>query len=504
LDADAMRRSSAFNDRRAAALPEILLWPSIYPTCDDHGSQMTDHLSRFRSLHAAFTTAMLAAIKERLASGKLLYTEQDMYLLSEGAWTVRATKRAMPHKIPNIPNEDFPAKEADECAMEFYAQGIRKNYHMSTGDGKPVPNPTFEHARPVIMQEIVFPITHTIKMNNSYDVTAAQVEATLVEYIRAWLGKVDPQPDLAPLFNLDVEILPIRLAEGVTIEKLTTEKKTEFLNALGRLDTGIDVLEFARADCTLVFKSHLVLPQGNQHERDAGAQKTLGALITSLRLLKSENVGTMGLISVPQLSHFIVAKQTGPGDYEARNDWIWGERYILDPDDVIELTKIFGALSRDGFQIWKKLEFPLTRFNRSRQRTRPEDRILDFAICMEGTLLHDENTELAYRLALRAATLLRGKVDTVRTFKVMRCLYEIRSKIVHENKHFSDEAVRKKLPKVDPSADAFLTELDCTVRQVLLILIDRLGNSNTMNNICKELDEQIVTAVSGKVHPNAS
>lgn len=60
-----------------------------------------------------------------------------------------------------------------------------------------------------------------------------------------------------------------------------------------------------------------------------------------------------------------------------------------------------------------------------------ESSFLDFAIALEAALLQNSTTELSYRFGLYGALFLREELDPQETFKRLRNIYTVRSKIVH-------------------------------------------------------------------------
>jgi hypothetical protein len=73
----------------------------------------------------------------------------------------------------------------------------------------------------------------------------------------------------------------------------------------------------------------------------------------------------------------------------------------------------------------------VNRFNASYAKESSEDRIIDLTIALESSLLYESRGELAYKLSLRGATILRETFDVHETFRFLGKLYRYRSKIVH-------------------------------------------------------------------------
>lgn len=85
----------------------------------------------------------------------------------------------------------------------------------------------------------------------------------------------------------------------------------------------------------------------------------------------------------------------------------------------------------------QKIEYAIKRFRNSIERYSPDDpeRLLEYAIALEAIYLSDSNTErgeLTYRLRLRVARFLKEDYkDREEVFKLIRDLYDLRSKIAH-------------------------------------------------------------------------
>lgn len=60
-----------------------------------------------------------------------------------------------------------------------------------------------------------------------------------------------------------------------------------------------------------------------------------------------------------------------------------------------------------------------------------ESGFLDFTIALEATLLEDTQVELAYKFALYGALFLRAELPPAETFRRLRDVYSIRSRLVH-------------------------------------------------------------------------
>lgn len=98
-------------------------------------------------------------------------------------------------------------------------------------------------------------------------------------------------------------------------------------------------------------------------------------------------------------------------------------------DEVRALRPLYGALSPKAKTL---IDRSISRLNLACRRGSPADVALDAAIALETALGGGENTELTYRLALRAAFLLEtGTADRRAVWSQVKQLYKMRSKVVH-------------------------------------------------------------------------
>lgn len=113
------------------------------------------------------------------------------------------------------------------------------------------------------------------------------------------------------------------------------------------------------------------------------------------------------------------------------------------------------------------------------RRVSLEDRILDYSICLESTLLFGMRDELKYRLALRGAKLLGKHCDPQETFNKLKCLYDIRSKIVHDGHTFDTDEVEKEIKRIGLKPGEFNEATDLLMRQILTAIISKRLHGET-------------------------
>lgn len=122
---------------------------------------------------------------------------------------------------------------------------------------------------------------------------------------------------------------------------------------------------------------------------------------------------------------------------------------ILGLDDAEDLYILYSLVNESTSD--KILRRSLNRFVMARARSSHEDRIVDYAICLESLLLTDNGKatsgELSYRFRLNGSSLMKITSPSSvgrDAFNFMKHVYEVRSKIVHGD---SDEAIIKIVKK---------------------------------------------------------
>ena len=401
--------------------------------------------------------------------------------------------------IPSPDDDVFPYTIATNCADVFFSSGLASGFKLSDNSGDPIENPGLEQLRPyIIHMALGYPIRNLVRRYGRTSFSRRQILACLDRYIAYWKGESATDPEYAPIYNFETEVQTIKLDGFVTIVRFTDEEKTRIMDALGSLERAIDIRNYASASHVARLRSiDGSCNEDGKQEIQVRARKTLQCAVTSLRLLNPEGVGTMGFIRCPDLAEVLGA---GFGPLEDF-DLPWNrrskfrDRYILDRETLRQFRRLYKILSANQFERWDGLELLLRQFSRSCQRERDEDRILDYAICLESALLSGVGTELSYRLALRAAKLLRDRRNPKKTFEHMQCIYSVRSKIVHSNHLMGSPAIKKEINRIGMQPHEFMRSTDTLMRELLSTIIQRVSRQNAFKILCEDLDGEIVNSL---------
>ncbi len=127
-----------------------------------------------------------------------------------------------------------------------------------------------------------------------------------------------------------------------------------------------------------------------------------------------------------------------PGDYwiyNLRSPWTFMDEPLVekDIDDLRSLWRLYKEYRGKRLPIERAVEH-LARALARHGRSASQDRILDTTIALETVYTADAHTEIAYRLATRAALLLGVDSDNPTSIaKRVRSFYDVRSRIAHGN-----------------------------------------------------------------------
>ena len=148
------------------------------------------------------------------------------------------------------------------------------------------------------------------------------------------------------------------------------------------------------------------------------------------------------------------------------------ERVDIAIEQIEEAKELYQSLKKINSKTLRKLEIPLSRLVESTSRPQLVDRIIDLAIALESLYLPDEDTELGFRLRLRAAKHMEESFDGRRaTAQRIRAFYKARSDAVHTGRvnHEYKVAKKKKVPILDLTASV----QDVCRSSIIKILKDR-------------------------------
>lgn len=127
------------------------------------------------------------------------------------------------------------------------------------------------------------------------------------------------------------------------------------------------------------------------------------------------------------------------------------------------------------------LDIAFRRFNQAYTRQDSEDRVLDYTIALESSLLRGIREELRYRLSVRGAALTCRKADPTEIQSLLIQIYDARSGIVHDGKMLADRELAKRCGEV--------------VRLILRCYLDRIAAGESISTINVNLDRLLILSL---------
>ena len=461
--------------------------------------ELSPQLLAFQELNIQFAQSLLRTVAQRFERDGSKQTLRKRLQIDESGWMlVPHFADAYENYLPLHDDPFFERSEARRCAKAFVDAGLAGRLTLTEDSGARITDPTFEELYPFVTYTLTDPIRHLLRTSSSARFGKRKMETLLTKYMDIWLDTHDMESSYAPLYNLRSELNSIKIDEFLSIVPFSRERKTELFSAMGPLAKVLDIQNYVEASHAVVLKrldaSH---SDARKDEIRRRSHNALQIAITSLRLIKSEFVGTTGFMRFDKLTSMM---RTSGGirpleDFDIPKREYFQENYTFDRTELSYFRRYYRMLECNEFAIWNALELPLRQFNRCCRRQRDEDRILDTVTCMESMLLRGGDRELQYRLCLMAARLLRAVRSPQDTFNQVKCLYELRSKIIHENEPISGSKCIGIMKRrgLDPSD--FMKTTECLSREILVNIIGKLRRGETLDELRSRLEDDIVTAV---------
>ena len=396
------------------------------------------------------------------------------------------------HLVSSSFREFESLPEFEPLAIELLQAGVLRS-PVSNDDEKELgTNPPVIHVDDQwwIAHALMYPINSLLESAQTFDVKDAQILAEFDRWIYRRTTEVeDDYRAIWPLFHFESPISDYAFGNGIKLSTLSGEDKTQIWNGAehSREFLNLSVWQLGAATHMLSADySRPSQPTGIPHQHG----KAMGRIITSLRLKHKGNVGvpagfefridddmSMSMsIAVSENEHFCQR---------------FKKAFRLDVHEVQALNSILTDLD-DCDE--KNLAVALRWFNHSYSDRRPEDRLIKFAICLESTVLADMSQELRYRLALRGSALLSSVRPPAQTHQLLKLMYDVRSKIVHQGRTIKDIETDQKVRKLVASLGGgdFVEHCEDVARDVLRTYVSKTTSSFSIQELNRHVDNRLV------------
>jgi hypothetical protein len=390
--------------------------------------------------------------------------------------------------------ERWAKAEAERCAQEHFAHGVRRERQVLDENWQLVASPTFGHLGNQLGSQLTYEVYYAIadlcERLQTLRPTGEQLLEAYERLTEEWTCPTVMWHLGAPLLNFKTEKCPVRIGKSLELALLSHDEKTSLWNqnaGFGPFGEPqvMDRGDLARAQ--FVFRGASTTGRNDSGFGPEFRDEVVG-VVTALRLFGSGDVGIPAVLGT-STGLFEKSASQYVFDGRARNS---GRMYELRAADWGAFTKVYDALGA----IDDKMSIPLRRFNQAYGRQSGEDTIIDLTIALESCLLPNTRNELQYRLSTRGAALLASLRNPVETQTLLKTMYGIRSEVVHNGKLLSETGVRKKIERLGPVvAKDFMHACEDVVRDVLRESILRLARGGTLGALSEELDAEILSGL---------
>jgi hypothetical protein len=231
-------------------------------------------------------------------------------------------------------------------------------------------------------------------------------------------------------------------------------------------------------------------PQSLDPTESIHHQEQLHIIVSALRILKEGSVIHRTTIR-RGVGWYVGSPGGGLSWKSGLPDEIFGKKYLLQSDAVPELSELILLLEKnekkeEAFQVALQRLNDIIESGQSRDR----DKIIDAVIGLESLFLIGINTELKYRLCLRAAILLGDSSDERKQlYNNLTFLYDLRSAIIHGHN-------RKRINKLLKNNDITMREAailaESLLRESLKRYLRQIAQNKTISEILKVIDDSII------------
>ena len=291
---------------------------------------------------------------------------------------------------------------------------------------------------------------------------------------------------LAPLYKFTMATKSLELGNDLSIVGLTDEEQATVLKDAreNHLGPAFQVSTFA---VQLYYGSPKAIGEAEPATRAMPSQiarERIDQVVSALRCFKGGRVAYFD-IKTEQLNWPV----GGTSHSFSRNvDWP-GHVYHLSDIEVPEFSAFWREYQAVEIATRNRLRVSLGRLNFGYERTRPEDRLIDYIVGFEALLLGDQ-PDLRYKLSLRAAALLGESPEQRQAiFDELSAAYQKRSELVHGRNPNPVVRVREKEFRLEMFVDLIEDRLRAAIKEFL-----KRAARETEKQVIQALDQKLIRA----------
>lgn len=381
------------------------------------------------------------------------------------------------------------------CALiEFLIRNsIVKIPKITDKDNKEVVDPSFEIYGPIIFTSSIFPIlqTYLVKLN-SFEYDALIGESIVNNFIEFCELKTERLHVFVPINYLASNFDEIKFDQDLSLKKMSDNDMNTVISSGSFNNTANG---YFLNSCKYKLFSVIEYERGKRTSPEPEIfKKKCKDLVLSLRLSKSGYFYPFSLISHLEKDYDLDSFESNiitSSSFEVHPTNIFPNQFKID-DACVSLTKTYyNILQNPDLQSkLQHLEFGLNKFNQSFTRLNKEDKILDYAICLDSTLLYGESVSNSYKLMVRGVLLLsKSKYSRAVVKETIEKLTQARNEIVHRGKHLDiifQEPI--KIDNVLMSIPEYINHCAELTRETLVHYLNDIANNKFLKEINTNVD----------------
>jgi len=366
----------------------------------------------------------------------------------------------------------------EKCGRELLAKGIVRLPNFEAATQEQIAS--FDTVRPNVVQQMLDPVLDLIE-REGVDPSDSQILSSYQHLTEpSWLTFV-------PLVNFTANVPLTIFGRIFELGPFAAFEKTglwdEHFLIQGDL---IPLRQFESATFRLMGRV-----QGREPPPDFASE--LRIIMTALRLLKMGRLGAPAMFSKSSMLSIYGGSISSLEDYSVPPVSIYGlyPRYELLASDLCRFLALRDDIRKaDQNGRLSALAVAVRRFHQAYARNTAEDRIIDFCIALESSLLSGVREELKYRLSPRGAALLAREREPESTRWLLTKIYDARSAIVHDGK--SLQQIIQAMPPLVSLAPSLAEICEDIVCNILCAYISRLAGGKSLQNVNEDLERRLI------------
>lgn len=353
---------------------------------------------------------------------------------------------------------------------------------------------------PLISDRVICITNEYLKRANSFTFNNLHFENFANDFINEFFNSERGTQIIVPLVGFDMDSESLTLDENVSIRKITDEEREFMYNTVSAVESkNAGLLSNIKYKITYFVPSNK--PGKSKSENGAELVRNV---IYSLRLCKKGYffAYTMyGARSPITNTHFSSEISSYSFLDEHRGVGLILPEYKLEEKYYNDLKLIYKQLTNSNLNDeLKQLKIGIRKYNQSFSREKFEDSIIDYAICLESTLMGDIRSANYHHLALRGTYILREIKLGYNNNHLIGLLFSIRNDVVHNGFEYTD-IIKKHFENNRKNNEIKSSEIkgifEEIVRNILKVYLFKIKAKVYVNSINKEIDEKVLKLLEG-------